>query len=196
MLEEEAWGVLTKDQFDHFLSLFTKRFGNPAKSKRLSFSFWDHNHNDVDIRIRITDGDPEIMLKLGKWEGESTRVRSEKHVRLQPDADEVFKAYQIFRTLIPGENDCYIYRQNNYIFKTPEFEIKLTCQMGKTDKYHFEVEKKSSTINLDQIVKELGLSEMITITNIEFWDQWNKGLNLKDSELKEEQIIDLIKRYL
>jgi len=52
-MEEESWGLLTKNKFDHLLNQFTKRFGEPIHPKRLSFSFWDHSRNNIDTRIRI-----------------------------------------------------------------------------------------------------------------------------------------------
>ena len=196
MIEEEIWGILTKEQFGYFLSEFTRRFGNPVKSRRLSFSFWDHTRNQIDIRIRITNGNPEIMLKVGTWEDTDAWVRSEQRINLQADSDEVFTAYQILRTLIPGEDDCYIYQSTSYIFKTLDFEIKLTHQSGKSDKYPFEVEKVTPAVDLNKILIDLNLSDKVTVTDTEFWDKWNQELNLKDKELNKEQIIDLIKKYL
>ena len=90
MIEQESWGVLTKQKFEHSLVLFTKQFGRPISSKRLSFSFWDHNRNNIDTRIRITDGHAEIIQKIGKWEGTHEWSRSEQCVSLQPDFEEVF----------------------------------------------------------------------------------------------------------
>lgn len=195
-MEEESWGVLTEEEFDNFLDIFTKRFGKPVNSRRLSFSFWDHNRNSVDTRIRITDGKPEIMQKIGHWEGTQAWSRKEQSIRLQPNIDDIFGTYQVLRVLIPGKDDCYIYQYDNYIFKQTDFEIKLTHQSGKTDKYNFEVEALVKNVDLSKILKDLGLSEKVTTTNTEFWDKWNAELNFKDNDLTESQIKDLIQKYL
>lgn len=196
MKEEESWGVLTKSQFDNFLVKFIKRFGNPVHSQRLSFSFWDHSRNEVDTRIRITDGKAEVMQKIGGVGDKKLRVRTEKKIKLAPDPEEVTNTYQILRVLVPGDDSCYIYQHDNYIFKQPNFEIKLTHQIGKTDKYNFEVETDTSKVNLNQILKDLGLADKVTLTDAGFWDKWNEELNLKDNDINENQIRDLIKKYL
>ena len=196
MTEEESWGVLTKKQFEDFLALFTKRFGKPVHSKRLSFSFWDHSRNEVDTRIRVTDGKPEIMQKVGGIGDQKVRVRTERTITLTPNPDDLFNTYKILRVLIPGGDSCYIYQHDNYIFKQPDFEIKLTHQLGKTDKYNFEVEADTTKKELNQLLRDLGLFELVTLTNAEFWDKWNEELNLRDVELTEEKVKDLITGYL
>lgn len=196
MIEEESWGILTKKQFDQFLDQFTKKFGVPIHSKRLSFSFWDHNRNEIDTRIRITNGKAEIMQKIGDVGEGQKRVRSERKIDLKSDLNEIFNSYQIFRVLIPGNDSCYIYQHDNYIFKQPTFEIKITHQSGKTEKYNFEVEAIGNNIDLSLILKDLKLFDLITTTDVEFWNKWNEELNLKDHDLDEKQIQVLINKYL
>ena len=195
-VEEESWGLLTKAQFDRFLDRFTKQFGQPTCSKRLSFSFWDHNRNQIDTRIKVTDGRAEIMQKVGVWEKTTKWARTEQRVSLPSDTTEIFNVYQILRVLIPGNDDCHILQLENFLFKQPGFEIKLTHQYGKTDKYNFEVEADSSETNLTQVLKDLELVKLVTVTNTEFWDKWNEKLNFRDIELDTKQIQDLIKRHL
>jgi hypothetical protein len=196
MTETESWGVLTKDQFDKFIAEFTKRFGKSTHSKRLSFSFWDHSCDNIDTRIRITNGKAEIMQKVGDVGEGQQRVRTEQRIGLQSDLNEIFNAYQILRVLTPGDDSCYIYQHDNYIFKQGNFEIKITHQSGKTDKYNFEVEAVGDDADLNQILKDLGLSEFVTKTTVEFWNKWNEELNLRDNDLKPEQIKEIIKQYL
>lgn len=196
MTEKESWGVLTKDQFEKFLAEFTRRFGKPTQSKRLSFSFWDHSRNEIDTRIRITDGQPEIMQKLGSWEKQQQWSRSERKVDLKSDVEEIFNTYVIFRVLIPGDDSCYIYQHDNYVFKQANFEIKVTHQSGKTNKYNFEVEAIGEDIDLNQILKDLGLFGLTTKTTEQFWNKWNQELNLRDVDLDPQQIKSLIQEYL
>ncbi|OGZ27962.1 MAG: hypothetical protein A2365_02825 [Candidatus Nealsonbacteria bacterium RIFOXYB1_FULL_40_15] len=195
-VEEESWGLLTKAQFDLFLDRFTKQFGQPTRSKRLSFSFWDHNRNKIDTRIKITDGRAEIIQKVGTWEGVTKWARTEQRVSLPSDTQEIFNVYQIFRVLVPGKNTCHILQHDNFLFKQPGFEIKLTHQYGKTDKYNFEVEANNQKTNLARILDSLGLTKLVTVTDTKFWDKWNGELNLKDTDLSTKQIQDLIKKHL
>lgn len=196
MKEEESWGVLTKDQFEDLLKLFIERFGNAIHSKRLSFSFWDHSRNEIDTRIRITDGNPEVMQKVGGIGDQKIRVRTERKIALRATMEDIFNTYKIFRVLIPGDDSCFIYQHDNYLFRQPGFELKMTHQLGKTDKYNFEVEVDTTKVNLDEILKQLNLDDKVTLTDAEFWDKWNKELNLRDIDLTEDGIKELIKKYL
>jgi hypothetical protein len=196
MTEVESWGLLTKDQFDSFLDKFKKRFGWPVYSRRLSFSFWDHNRNNIDTRIRITDGKAEIMQKVGDWEMTRKWIRNEQRVTLPLDPKEIFNTYQILRVLVPGNDSCYIAQFENYIFKQADFEIKLTHQTGKTDKYNFEVEMDTSKVDMNQLLEDLGLAGLVKMTDTKFWHNWNEELNLKDTDLEENKIQEIITRYL
>ncbi len=195
-MEEESWGILTKQKFEHFLIMFTKQFGKPIHSKRLSFSFWDHNRNEIDTRIKITNGNAEIMQKVGIWERTNKWTRSEQHVQLPKNYLDVFNAYEILRVLFPGKKVCHILQHENYIFKHQDYEVKLTHQFGKTDKYNFEVEANNDKVNLNQVLTDLELSELVKITSVDFWDKWNEEVNLNDTDLNKEQILDIIKKYL
>lgn len=196
MIEEESWGVLTRSQLGEFLGKFTKLFGKPRHSKRLSLSFWDHNRNEIDTRIRITDGKAEIMQKVGDIGESKHRIRSEQKIDLPSDTEEIFNAYQILRALVQGDGSCFIYQYDNYIFDNSDFEIKLTHQIGKTDKYNFEVEIHNKELKLTETLKKLGLFDLVTITDSKFWDKWNEELNLKDIDLSMDEIKDIIKKYL
>lgn len=195
-MEDESWGQLSKEQFESFLAQFTKQFGNPRKSRRIAISFWDHNRSEIDTRIKITDGKAEIMQKKGSWEKTKMWSRSEQRVHLPNDKEEIFNAYQILRVLIPGPNDCYISQYENYLFDTENFEIKLTHQTGKSDKYNFEVEATSKSAKAAEFLKQIGLAEFVIETDEEFWRKWNNELNLNDKGLSEEQIRELIESYL
>lgn len=196
MMEEEVWGVLTKDEFGKFLGEFTRRFGKPVYSKRLTFSFWDHRRNNIDTRIRVTNGKAEIMQKVGKWEGSQIRSRSEQSVKLDSDLEVVFGAYKVLRVLIPGEDQCYIYQTEDYIFRKNNFEIKITHQTGKTDKYLFEVEAIAKKVDLKKVVRDLELTDLVRVTDEEFWNKWNEELNLKDNDINEDKLKNLINEYL
>lgn len=195
-MEEEVWGVLAKDEFGKFLGEFTSRFGKPVCSKRLTFSFWDHRRNNIDTRIRVTNGKAEIMQKVGKWEGSQIRSRSEQSVKLDSDLEVVFGAYKVLRVLIPGEDQCYIYQTEDYIFRQNKFEVKITHQTGKTDKYLFEVEGLAKKVDLKRVVEELKLTGLVRATDEHFWNTWNEELNLRDNDVREDQIKSLIKQYL
>lgn len=98
--------------------------------------------------------------------------------------------------MLPAHELCQIIRFDNYVILTDDFEIKLSHQTGKSDKYNFEVETLTNKSDLKAILNDLGLSELVTVTDVAFWDNWNQELNLNDRDLSEEQILELIKEYL
>src|SRR3989304_8111989 len=115
MIEQEAWGLLTKSQFNQYLAQFTKKFGKSKHQKRLSFSFWDHRYNEIDTRIRITNGKAEIVQKIGQWENVTQWERMERIVKLPRDAQQIFNAFKIFRQLLPASESCNIMQYDNYL---------------------------------------------------------------------------------
>ncbi len=65
--ETEVSGILSKQQFDESIKLFSKQFGDPRRSDRLSIQFTDPSGNNVDTRIRLTKSELELMQKTGSW---------------------------------------------------------------------------------------------------------------------------------
>jgi hypothetical protein len=196
MLEKEAWGLLTEQQLGEFLTKFEKQFGKPKRERRLSISFWNHEHNDIDTRIRIINGKAEIVQKIGRWDNITKWERKEYRFGLVAHPEEVFNAYRVLRQLLPAHEPCQILQFENYLFKRSGFEIKLSRQTGKTEKYNFEVEVTDEKADLGAVLDDLGLQKLVTVTDVEFWDQWNQELNLNDKEVGEEKIRKLIKEYL
>lgn len=196
MREKESWGLLTKSEFFEFLSKFKKKFGKSKKYKRLGISFWDPSTNKhLDTRIRITNGKPQIMQKIGKWENRSELDFKEILIDLDKNPEQVFRAYLILSNIIGKRKNCRFIQHENYIFNTTDFEIKLGKQFGKSVKYIFEIEAKNNKVNLESKLKELNLSRHVLKTDVEFWDSWNKEVNLTGEELNEKQILKLIESY-
>lgn len=196
MLEQEAWGELTKDQFEEFLELFGERFGEPICHRRLSFSFWDRNRNDLDIRVKITDGKAELVEKEGWVENSSEWKRTEREVSLLSDADVIFNMVKIFQNLFPTDDPMPVMQFENYVWQADEFEVKLSHQFGTGDKYNFEVESLNGESSLEEILKDLELIDLVKITDVEFWEKWNEVVNLDGNELSDEDVRNLIEEYL
>lgn len=196
MLEQEAWGQLTKEQFDGFLKLFSERFGEASMHRRLSFSFWDRNRKDLDIRVKITDGKAELVEKVGWVENSSEWNRTEREARLLYDACAIFNMVKIFQNLFPDDDPLPVMQYENYVWQTGEFEVKLSHQFGTGDKYNFEVETLYGESDLQEILRDLDLTNLVKATDVNFWEKWNEAVNLDGNKLNDEEIRNLIKEYL
>lgn len=195
--EIESWGELTKSQFDKYLKRFSKKFGKPEVSNRLAISFWAPEMNkDLDTRIRITNGQPEIVQKSGWWEEKEQMELTELTFKLPRSAKDVFTVYKIFHNNIFKKSPDKFLQFTNYVFKTPKFEIKLSRQTGKTNKYSFEVELLDKKESLSEVLDNLGLKNLVVKTNVNFWKKWDRDLNPTRKDLTERQIFNLIKKYL
>lgn len=194
-IETEVWGEITREQFEAKLIEFTKRLGQPKKVVRLAIELNDYNRQDIDTRIRITDGKPVLMQKLGEW---NSQTKTETEFDLPNSPDQVFKAFQIFRNLLnPGNRQLTVIQIENYIFDTPEFEIKLSHLTGKMDAYSFEVELLNSTAEDILVVCErLGLKPNLDEKGEEFWKNYNSRINFDAANITEEELRRIIGKYL
>lgn len=194
MLEKEYWGLLTQQQFNQKLEEFTAKFGQPIKKTRLAIETSDWARPEVDSRIKITNGQAEFVQKTGDW---NKRERTELEIPLVNDAKAIinfFKAIIIsVNAQIPSQQ---IMQYENYLFDLGYAEIKLSHQTGKSEKYPFEVELFDDTKNLDEICKELGLQPDHTPKDKPFWDKWNEELNLDSRNMSDEELLNIISRYL
>lgn len=196
MKELEAWGLLTKKQFEKLLRLFTKRFGKPQKAKRLAISFWNPKKNkNLDTRLRVTDKKAEIVQKFGDWENAQKWSFTELALPLPSDYKKAYLAYQILDNQTGKAFPYSFIQYESYLFRKPKFEIKLGRQFGKVSRYFFEVELLDEKSSLESILEDLGLNILVTITNVDFWKKWNREVNLTSDDLSEEKIKSLIQSY-
>jgi len=197
MKEQEAWGLINKTLFIKYNSIFTKKYGKPLLHKRLAISFWNPKiRKNTDTRIRITDRKPQVMQKTGRWENIDQWVFTETLLDLPADADQVFAAFNILKNIVGKKNSIRFIQHKSYIFETGKYEIKLAEQYGKKTKYIFEVELKKDGLKLKDILSDLELSDYTLKTDTVFWDKWNKEVNMTSEDLKDAEILELIKSYL
>jgi Trp operon repressor len=90
--ETEVLGFLTKKQFEKFIDILNARIGKARRTKRLSIQITDYAKQDLDTRIRITNGEAEIMQKVGDW---NAKTREEISVMLPTIPDIIFQHWQI-----------------------------------------------------------------------------------------------------
>ncbi len=192
--ETEIWGVLTFDQFKAKIAELTKQLGKPQLSKRLSLQADHFKRHDLDTRIRITNGKIELVQKIGQWEAVS---RQEIHTPLKLSAPEVLNLYKILINQLPLDNrQTNLIQYQNFIFITPDIEIKLGQQIGKQTVYHYELEANTPSADLEQARNQLKLPDALKQSDESFWADWNQRINLNYYDLEEAELIQLIQLHL
>ncbi len=193
--ETEIWGELDQLNFQTKLKVFEQRYGRPIIQKRLSLQADNFKRHDMDTRIRITDGQAELVQKVGRWEAAS---RSEICVPLRSlSLSELLRLYQCLINQLPPEHrQTNIIQYQNYIFQTNDFELKLGKQTGKETVFHYELEAKTPSVNLNVIRKELDLPSPLEQSNEAFWTEWNQRVNLSMTEVSEVELTKLITQSL
>lgn len=194
MKEIEIWGIVEDDKFENVLRNVRNQLGEPRIKRRLSIEVSDWNNKNLDTRIRITDGQSEIVQKVGAWNG---REKDEIQMELTNDASDVLQMIKILKNyILTGNPRLLIYQFENYVFETEDYELKLSHQFGKGHRYNFEIESKNEATDLDKIAESFGLQEYKEERDIEFWNDWNSLTSLDGLKMSDEEISDIIKKYL
>lgn len=181
MIEKEIFGVLTKQQYEHYLKVFTQEFGKVEQKNRISFAFWNSKNKNVDTRIRITNGKAELMQKVGEWENLDQVEMEEIALKLEDDPEEVFLLLRILLNIYVQLAPMKIMEYKNSIFENSDFEIKLSIQGNAVSKYTFEVELKNPDKDLMKFAEDYGLKDLIIKSDMEFWKKWDAEVNLLTS---------------
>ena len=193
-LEKEILVMIDKEEFEQTLIDLTKKFGKAKKRKRLGIDCSDYSRQDIDNRIRITDGQAEIMQKVGGWNDEK---RQEIRLEIEDSPEMALWAYKIIRNLLSGNRvETCLVQNENYIFETSGFEIKLTRQTGKKTVYNYEVEVKDHDLDPREVARKLGLPNKKPVVHTpEFWFKWNKEVNLRAGDLSDGELLRIIRKY-
>lgn len=150
--ETEVLGVLQKNEFEELKSKVEGKLGKPRTVKRLSMQATDYSRRDLDTRIRITNGQAEIMQKIGDWDA---KTRQELGIALPLVPEVIHRHWQVLNNILNSSNvQKNIIQMDSYIFKTDEYEIKFTRQYGGEDAYNFEIESFRSEIDPVHICQE------------------------------------------
>lgn len=192
--EKELLTILSEEEFKDVLVSLEKEFGKPEIVRRLSLQSTDYRWSDVDTRIRITNGKAEIIQKVGDWKKQN---RQEITIPLPTDSKVVFDMYKIFINAMRDEKVLTpIMQYENRLFKTKDFEIKLTYQFGKKDAYNCEIEVFDLNLEPEDLAKKYNIPIHLPTQTQDFWKKWNETVNLSATELTDEQLSKIISDYI
>lgn len=196
--EKEILTILTKEEYRDVLARLQKEFGEGKVQRRLALQSDDYGRVDIDTRIRITNGNAELMQKVGDWKNITKgKARTEISIPLPNDAALISGLYRILRNVMHGKNIENIVMQfESHIWEKDNFEIKLTHQSGKSDAFNCEIEVFDHALEPADLAKKYNIPIHLPTQTQEFWRDWNKKVNLNADELTDEEVLGIIKKYL
>ncbi len=193
-LEKEILVMITKDEFEAALGRLKEKTGKAKRRRRLGIDCSDYGRQDISSRIRITDGQVEVMQKIGGWNDET---RQELRLEIEDSPEMALNAFKMIRNLLTGDKiETCLIQNESYIFETKEYEVKLTYQTGKKEVYNYEVEVLDHNLDPREVVKKLGLPDKEPVVHTpEFWTKWNEEVNLRADDLSDEELLAIIRKY-
>ncbi|MBI4836305.1 MAG: hypothetical protein HY817_03515 [Candidatus Abawacabacteria bacterium] len=163
-VEIEVRGPLTKEKFQKLNNFFHTNAIFKGKSRRLSVCYTilrsedKDMASDLDIRARITDGEPELVIKVGKWRGSDIR----KEVAVQIKRGEFSNLIAVCATL--GYTEAIVSESITSKYEYKGVEFSLVDKAGHS--YFFEAEiladeggdKETVQKSIQNLCQELNLS--------------------------------------
>lgn len=192
--EKEILTIINKEEYEALRERMEKAFASSKNTKRLAIQCTDTANDELDTRIRISNKKVTLIQKVGKWK---SKTREEIEIDLPKEAGEILHMYKILRNMLKGDKvRTSVIQTDSLTFKNEDFEIKLTHQFGKTDKYNAEIEVFDIKIEPEEIAEKFNIPIRLPEHTAEFWDNWSKEVNFSADELSEEDLKKLIEEYL
>lgn len=195
MIEHEVLGHIDKKLYTKLSKQLKEQYGPPSIKKRIAISFWNPDIKNVETRIRITNGEAELMQKVGEWENKKSFKLQEISCPIRGGVNEIYSLFLILSNLCETGIAPRIIQHKNKIYYSKDFEIKLSKQFGRSEKYLFEIEKVGER-SLQEFVNKNGLAKYIKKTDVDFWLKWNEDVNLSIDLISENALKKLITKYL
>ena len=181
--EIELRGLLSKDQFNQLSDTFSHEAEFAQNKNRVLIDYSTFlegqgiKERQKDIRLRSTNGQPEIIVKLGSWGG--SEQREELSVLTHKDSFDTL--VKIFNAL--GYNKGVLCVRNSAVYNYDGVEFALVEVPGHS--YYFEAEKVvSSESEKDKarddvaaVCARLGLSIFSDVEFYNYIEQLNKEAN-------------------
>lgn len=192
--EKEILTIINEEEYGTIRKTLEKAFLSSKNTKRLAIQCTDTSSDDLDTRIRISNRKVTLIQKVGKWK---SKTREEIEIDLPSEADIVLHVFKILRNMLKGDKvRTSIIQTDSLIFENEDYEIKLTHQFGKTDKYNAEIEVFNTKIEPEEIAKKFDIPVRLPEHTAEFWDNWSKEVNFSSDKLLEGDLKKLIEEYL
>jgi len=192
--EKEILTIINKEEYEVLCKRLKKAFASSRNTKRLAIQCTDASSDDLDTRIRISNKKVTLIQKVGKWK---SKIREELEIDLPKEKDDILRIFKILRNMLKGDKvRTSVIQTESLTFENEDFEIKLTHQFGKTDKFNAEIEVFNTKIEPEEIAEKFDIPVRLPEHTAEFWDNWSKEVNFSADELSKEDLGKLIEEYL
>lgn len=192
--EKEILTIINKEEYLALREKLEKVFASSKNTKRLAIQCTDTSNDELDTRIRISNKKVTLIQKVGKWK---SKTREEIEIDLPKEADDILHIFKILRNMLKGDKvRTAVIQTDSLTFENNDFEIKLTHQFGRTDKYNAEIEVFDTKIEPEDIAEKFDIPIRLPEQTAEYWDNWSKEVNFSADELPEEDLKKLIEEYL
>ena len=185
--EIELRGRLSKEKYQSVKVFLEENGSFKEKKERTFYDFSTFIPGEGlrgrtrDFRIRETNGQPEVILKLGAWQG-SDRREELSVLTAKGSTETLLKIFgeMGFKKAITGKRKTFAYDYKNVEIALVEvpghsyyFEAEIVAPAGSNhDKVHHQIEK---------VIKELGLE----LFSEDGFHQYIDQLNLESNEIYE-----------
>lgn len=192
--EKEILTIIAKEEYEAICERLKKAFPSSKNTRRLAIQCTDTASDDLDTRIRISNKKVTLIQKVGKWK---SKTREEVEINLPSETGVILSVFKILRHMLKGDKvRTSVIQTDSLTFENDDYEIKLTHQFGKTDKYNAEIEVFNTKIEPEEIAEKFGIPVRLPEHTAEFWDNWSKEVNFSADELSEKELKKLIEEYL
>lgn len=181
-IEIEMRGPLTKKKFDDLANLFEAQAKKIAEKERILIDYSVFLEGGIkdrkkDIRLRVTNGNPEIIIKIGEWGGVDQRREIS-----------VFTKNSDFDTLVEIFGELGFVRgmlcvRKSKVYKYKDIEFSLVEVPGHS--YYYEAEKMvysnedhaKITKEIQGVCNKLGLTVFSQKQFFSYINELNKEAN-------------------
>ena len=180
-IEVEHSGPLTNEQAKELMAFFDEHGEKVTTKHRVLIDYSTFlgdglKHRKKDIRLRITNGNPEIIVKLGDWTSSNHR----KELSVLTEAGSFDTLVQIYAAL--GYKKGMLCERMTEVYNYDGIEFAIVEVPGHS--FHFEAEIMADENGIEvaknhiqKVCKELGLEIFTDEGYIKYIEKLNKEAN-------------------
>ena len=180
-IEVEISGPLTEEKNTELMEFFDKNGKKTNVKHRVLIDYSTFlgdglKNRKKDIRLRITNGNPEIIVKLGDWNSANHR----KELSVFTEAGSFDRLVQIYAAL--GYEKGMLCERTTHVYEYDGIEFALVEVPGHSFHYEAEIMSDEGSVekartHIEEVCKKLGLEIFTDQGYIEYIETLNKEVN-------------------
>lgn len=180
-IEVEISGPLSKEKNTELINFFDKNGKKTNTKHRILIDYSTFlgdglKNRKKDIRLRITNGNPEIIIKLGDWNSSNHR----KELSVFTEAGSFDRLVQIYAAL--GYTKGMLCERTTQVYMYKDIEFALVEVPGHSFHYEAEIMSEegdvaSAKAHIEEVCKELGLEIFTDQGYMDYIETLNKEAN-------------------